>query len=98
MRLKFFPAATYLPGLLLKDINLNTHDMETMIYVLGFIIVALGTSFLLYFLRTRKTLREQNELIIECSMVLHALQSKLRDLEQGNNKESAEQKEENEVK
>lgn len=98
MRLKFFPAATYLPGLLLKDINLNTHDMETMIYVLAFISGALGTSFLLYILRTRKTLREQNELIIEFSMVLHALQSKLRDLEQGGNKESAEQKEENEVK
>lgn len=98
MRLEFFPAASYLPGLLLKDIDLNTHDMETMIYVLGFIIGALGTLFLLYFLRTRKTLREQNELIMEFPMVLHALVSKLRDLEQGGNKESAEQKEENEVK
>ncbi len=69
-----------------------------MIYVLGFIIGALGTSFLLYFLRTRKTLREQQELIIEFSMVVHALVNKLRELEQGGNKESAEQKEENEVK
>lgn len=37
--------------------------METLLYVLGFIIGALGTWFLLYFLKTRKTLRQQHELI-----------------------------------
>ena len=37
--------------------------METLLYVLGFVIGALGTSFLLYFLKTRKILRKQHELI-----------------------------------
>lgn len=37
--------------------------METLLYVLGFIIGALGTWFLLYFLKTRKVLRSQHELI-----------------------------------
>ena len=37
--------------------------METLLYVAGFIIGVLGTWFLLYFLKTRKTLRVQNELI-----------------------------------
>lgn len=37
--------------------------METLLYVCGFIIGVLGTSFLLYFLKTRKTLRIQHELI-----------------------------------
>lgn len=42
---------------------LNLLNMETLLYVAGFIIGALGTSFLLYFLKTRKTLRMQHELI-----------------------------------
>ena len=37
--------------------------METLLYAEGFIIGVLGTSFLLYFLKTRKTLRMQHELI-----------------------------------
>lgn len=37
--------------------------MQTLLYVCGFIIGVLGTSFLLYFLKTRKTLRMQRELI-----------------------------------
>lgn len=37
--------------------------METLLYVAGFIIGVLGTWFLLYFLKTRKTLRMQHELI-----------------------------------
>lgn len=36
--------------------------METLLYALGFIIGALGTAFLLYFLKTRKTLRQQHEI------------------------------------
>lgn len=37
--------------------------METLLYVLGFIIGALGTWFLLYFLKIRKLLRSQHHLI-----------------------------------
>lgn len=37
--------------------------METLLYVAGFIIGVLGTWFLLYFLKTRKTLRMHHELI-----------------------------------
>jgi hypothetical protein len=37
--------------------------METLLYVLSIVIGALGTWFLLYFLKTRKTLRQQHELI-----------------------------------
>lgn len=37
--------------------------METLLYVAGFIIGVLGTWFLLYYLKTRKTLRMQHELI-----------------------------------
>lgn len=35
--------------------------METMLYVAGFIIGILGTSFLLYYLKTRKLLRTQHQ-------------------------------------
>lgn len=38
--------------------------METLIYALGFIIGALGTLFLLYYLKTRKLLRLQHELLV----------------------------------
>lgn len=44
--------------------------METLLYVLGFVIGALGTSFLLYFLKTRKTLRTQHELILNLTFAL----------------------------
>lgn len=57
--------------------------METLLYVLGFIIGALGTWFLLYFLKTRKLLRQQHELIMEFPIVLHALTEKLIELETG---------------
>ena len=60
-------------------------------YVLGFIIGALGTWFLLYFLKTRKTLRQQHEIIMEFPLVLHALTRKLVELQTGKDKESAEQ-------
>lgn len=55
--------------------------METLLYALGFIIGALGTAFLLYFLRTRKTLRQQHEIIMEFPLVLHALTKKIVELE-----------------
>ena len=44
--------------------------METLLYVLGFVIGALGTSFLLYFLKTRKLLRTQHELILNLTFAL----------------------------
>lgn len=66
--------------------------METLLYVLGFVIGALGTWFLLYFLKTRKTLRQQREIIMEFPLVLHALTKKIVELQTGKDKESAEQK------
>lgn len=44
--------------------------METLLYVLGFVIGALGTWFLLYFLKTRKLLHEQHELILHLTFAL----------------------------
>ena len=66
--------------------------METLLYVLGFVIGALGTWFLLYFLKTRKTLRQQHEIIMEFSLVLHALTKKLVELQTGKDDAPAEQK------
>lgn len=65
--------------------------METLLNVLGFVIGALGTSFLLYFLKTRKTLRQQHEIIMENIFVLHVLTKKITELQTGKDKESAEQ-------
>lgn len=44
--------------------------METLFYVEGFIIGVLGTSFLLYYLKTRKTLRQQDEIILSLTFAL----------------------------
>lgn len=44
--------------------------METMLYVAGFIIGILGTSFLLYYLKTRKLLRTQHHLILDLTFAL----------------------------
>lgn len=44
--------------------------METLLYAEGFIIGVLGTSFLLYFLKTRKLLRTQHELILNLTFAL----------------------------
>lgn len=44
--------------------------METLLFALGFIIAALGTWFLLYFLRTRKTLRQQDKIIVDLTFAL----------------------------
>lgn len=44
--------------------------METMLYVAGFIIGILGTSFLLYYLKTRKLLRTQHHLILDLTFSL----------------------------
>lgn len=66
--------------------------METLLYVAGFIIGTLGTSFLLYFLKTRKTLRQQHEIIMEFPLVLHALTKKIVELQAGKDDAPAEQK------
>ena len=71
--------------------------METLLYVLGFVIGALGTSFLVYFLKTRKTLRQQHEIIMEFPLVLHALTKKIVELQTGKDKESAEPQPETET-
>ena len=65
--------------------------MDTLLYVLGFVIGALGTWFLLYFLKTRKILRKQHVIIMEFPLVLHALSKKIVELQTGKDKESAEQ-------
>lgn len=44
--------------------------METLVYALGFIIGALGTWFLLYYLKTRKTLRIQHKIIMDLTFAL----------------------------
>lgn len=66
--------------------------METLLYVLGFVIGTLGTWFLLYFLKTRKTLRQQHEIIMEFPLVLHALTKKIVELQTGKDDAPAEQK------
>ena len=67
--------------------------METLLYVLGFIIGALGTWFLLYFLKTRKLLRTQHKLIINFTMILCSMSKEIADLKNGKKSdESAEKK------
>ena len=44
--------------------------METLLYVLGFIIGALGTWFVLYYLKTRKTLRTRHKVIMNLTFAL----------------------------
>ena len=67
--------------------------METLLYVLGFVIGALGTWFLLYFLKTRKHLRTQHEIILNLTFALVGkdVAKKREELEKAD-KESADQK------
>jgi hypothetical protein len=44
--------------------------METLVYVLGFIIGALGTSFFLYYRKTRKLLLAQHRLVLDLTLAL----------------------------
>lgn len=44
--------------------------METLVYVLGFIIGALGTWFFLYYRKTRKLLLAQHKLILDLTIAL----------------------------
>lgn len=69
--------------------------MQTLLYVCGFIIGVLGTSFLLYFLKTRKTLRMQRELIkmFTFKMVAEDLKEKV-----DKSKESCEEEKPKEMK
>lgn len=66
--------------------------METLLYVLGFVIGALGTWFLFYFLKTRKLLRTQHKLILDLTfgLVGKDLAKKCEEMDKA--KESADQK------
>lgn len=66
--------------------------METLLYVLGFVIGALGTWFLLYFLKTRKLLRTQHKLILDLTFALVGKDLAKKCEEMDKAKESAEQK------
>lgn len=44
--------------------------METLVYVLGFTIGALGTSFFLYYRKTRKLLLAQHKLVLDLTIAL----------------------------
>jgi hypothetical protein len=67
--------------------------METLLYVAGFIIGVLGTSFLLYFLKTRKTLRMQYELIkmFTLKMIAEDLKEKVDERKESCKEESKSQ-------
>ena len=53
--------------------------METLVYLLGFLLGAIGTWFLVYFLKTRKTLRQQHKIIMEFPLVLAMLTKKIKE-------------------
>lgn len=60
--------------------------METLLYVLGLIIGALGTWFLLYFLKTRKLLRSQHKLIINSMVIMASMSKEIADLKKSGKK------------
>lgn len=70
--------------------------MQTLIYVCGFIIGVLGTSFLLYFLKTRKTLRMQHELIkmFTLKMIAEDLKEKVDKCKESGEEEKPQDKKE----
>lgn len=70
--------------------------METLLYVAGFIIGVLGTSFLLYFLKTRKTLRMQHELIkmFTLKMIAEDLKEKVDKCKESGDQETQQEKKE----
>lgn len=68
--------------------------METLLYVAGFIIGVLGTSFLLYFLKTRKTLRMQHKLIemFTLKMIAEDLKEKVDERKESDEQEKPKEK------
>lgn len=70
--------------------------METLLYVAGFIIGVLGTWFLLYYLKTRKLLRMQHELIemFTLKMVAEDLKEKIDKCKGACEKEKPQEKKE----
>lgn len=68
--------------------------METLLYVCGFIIGVLGTSFLLYFLKTRKTLRMQHKLIemFTLKMIAEDLKEKVDERKESDEQEKPKEK------
>lgn len=70
--------------------------METLLFALGFIIAALGTWFLLYYLKTRKTLRLQHKIIMEFPVILTALAKDLEEAKAANKLEKKKEEEKGE--
>lgn len=68
--------------------------METLLYVAGFIIGVLGTWFLLYFLKTRKTLRMQHALIemFTLKMIAEDLKEKVDERKDSDEQEKPKEK------
>lgn len=68
--------------------------METLLYVCGFIIGVLGTSFLLYFLKTRKLLRMQHKLIemFTLKMIAEDLKEKVDERKESDEQEKPKEK------
>jgi hypothetical protein len=66
--------------------------METLIFSLCFIIGALGTAFVLYYLRTRKLLKTQHELLMESSTLVAVLAKELAKAKDGDTSEPAPEK------
>ena len=70
--------------------------METLLYAEGFIIGVLGTSFLLYFLKIRKTLRMQHELIKLFTLkMIEDLKEKVDKCKESGEEETPQEKKEN---
>lgn len=51
--------------------------METLVYVLGFIIGALATAHILHLIRTRKLINKQHKLILELTFALIKADAKI---------------------
>lgn len=66
--------------------------METLIFSLCFIIGALGTAFVLYYLRTRRLLKTQHELLMESSTLVAVLAKELAKVKDGDASEPASEK------
>lgn len=67
--------------------------METLVYILGFVIGVLGTSFFLYYHKTKKLLKKQHELIMELTLILLHEKSKGLGKEEGNEEGKTDKKE-----
>lgn len=67
--------------------------METLVYIFGFVIGVLGTSFFLYYHKTKKLLKKQHELIMELMFILLSERAKVLGKEEGKTEEKTDKKE-----